>query len=335
MMDKIEDLFSLIQRHDTFLLVTHINPDGDALGSVLGLGLAILSLGKKVVMFIPQPIPVAYRFLPGSELLQSTVEPLEKYEIGIVLDCADIARTGEKAQKVLERAEKLINIDHHISNRSFADLNILDPQAAATGEIICDLLLQAKISVTPQIATNLYTTIITDTGSFQHQNTTAKSLRVAAFLMDCGADGRNIQQHLYQSRSLESLRLLSKGLESLALNRDGTVAWISLSKELLSSIGVTADDSEGMIDYVKSLRDVEVGIMFKEINPCEIKVSFRSKSFLNVDQLAGYFGGGGHKRAAGCTINGEINDVEQLVLRKTEELLLEMKRVMEDSERFN
>jgi phosphoesterase RecJ-like protein len=324
LMDNLEEAATAIKRHDNFVLTTHINPDGDALGSLMGLGLALLNAGKNAVMIMPHPVSVAFQFMPGSRHIQKTVDLLARFDVGITLDCTDITRAGEEAQEVLQRAGKLLNIDHHISNQYFGDLNVVDPQAAATGEIIYDLLLKAKMPITSEIATNLYTAIITDTGSFQHQNTTAKCLRTAALLLDCGAAHRVVQQHLYEQRSLESLRLLARGLESLSLNKEGTVAWMTISRDSLYSSGATVDDSEGLIDYVKSLKGVEVGIVFKEVNPSEIKVSFRSNNYLDVNRLAAHFGGGGHERAAGCTINGELGDIEQIVIRKTEEQLFAM-----------
>ena len=214
-----------------------------------------------------------------------------------------------------------MNVDHHISNQYFGDLNVVDPQAAATGEIVCSLLVRASITITPDIATNLYVALVTDTGSFQHQNTTAKCLRTAAYLLDCGAKHNLIHQCLYEQKSLDSLRLLSRCLESLALNKSGAIAWMTISQDVLLDSGAVFDDSDGMIDYTKSLKGVEVGILFKEVSPGEIKVSFRSKNYLDVNQLAACFGGGGHERAAGCTVQGRIKNVEALVIEKTEELL--------------
>ena len=319
-MTDIAESANVLLKNDNYVLTTHLNPDGDALGSLLGLGLALLSAGKNAVMVMPHPVPATFQFMPGAQQVKK-VDVQAKFDVGIALDCTDITRAGEEAQQVLQKARNLINIDHHISNQYFGDLNVVDAQASATGEIIYDILYEAKIPITSDIATNLYTAIVTDTGSFQHQNTTAKCLQTAAVLLDCGAEHRTIQQHLYEQRSLGSLRLLARGLESLSLNEDGRVAWMTVSQDLLSASGATVDDSDGMVDYVKSLKGVEVGILFKEVNSGETKVSFRSKNYLDVNQLAAHFGGGGHERAAGCTVNGKIEDIERVVIRKTEEQL--------------
>lgn len=320
LMNKIEETVDALLKNDNFVLTTHLNPDGDAIGSLLGLGLALLNAGKNVVMVMPHPVPVTFQFMPGAQQVER-VNPDARFDVGIALDCTDLTRAGEDVQQVFQKAGNLINIDHHISNQYFGDINVVDPQAAATGEIICDILVNARIPVTADIATNLYAAIVTDTGSFQHQNTTAKSLRTAAFLLDCGAAHRIVQQYIYEQRSLESLRLLARGLESLSLSEDGTVAWVTISQDLLFASGAAVEDSDGLVDYVKSLKGVEVGVLFKEVNAGETKVSFRSKNHLDVNRLAAHFGGGGHERAAGCTVNGRIEDVERLVISKIEEQL--------------
>ncbi|MGI6406922.1 MAG: DHH family phosphoesterase [Syntrophaceticus sp.] len=320
-MDTIDDAVNALISYDNYILTTHLNPDGDALGSLTGLGLALSKTGKNVVMIMPNPIPAAFQFMPGVQQIKKEVDQSAGFDMAIAVDCTDLNRVGEQVRDVFLHTENIANIDHHISNRFFGNINIVDPQAAATGEIISDILQKSKIPITPDIATNLYTALVTDTGSFRQQNTTAKSLRTAAFLLDCGAQYRVIQQNLYEQRSLESLRLLVSGLQSISLNESGTIAWMTITQKSLLDSGAAVEDSEGMIEYVKSLKGVEVGILFKEADNGEIKVSFRSKNYLDVNQLASYFEGGGHERAAGCTISGEIKEVEHLVIQKTEEEL--------------
>lgn len=316
-MELIEDIVKLLKTKQTFVLTTHIHADGDAFGSLLALGLALLNCGKKAVMIHAEPVPDSYRFLPGAgqvRLVQDLKE--EKFEVGIALDCTSLSRAGD-AEQVLKKAECIINIDHHISNEYFGQFNMVDTKAAATGEMVCNLLVKGGFTITPDIATDLYTAIITDTGSFRHQNTTANCFRTAAYLLECGAAHNLIQHYLYEQRSLESLRFLVNVLQTLTLNKNGMIAWMSIPKDLITE----EDNSEGLIDYAKSLKGVEVAILFKELDSGEIKVSFRSKSFADVNQLAAHFGGGGHERAAGCSIKGNLKEVEQLVIRKTEEYL--------------
>jgi phosphoesterase RecJ-like protein len=246
-MDTIEDAVNALISYDNYILTTHLNPDGDALGSLTGLGLALSKTGKNVVMIMPNPIPAAFQFMPGVQQIKKEVDQSAGFDMAIAVDCTDLNRVGEQVRDVFLHTENIANIDHHISNRFFGNINIVDPQAAATGEIISDILQKSKIPITPDIATNLYTALVTDTGSFRQQNTTAKSLRTAAFLLDCGAQYRVIQQNLYEQRSLESLRLLVSGLQSISLNESGTIAWMTITQKSLLDSGAAVEDSEGVV----------------------------------------------------------------------------------------
>jgi phosphoesterase RecJ-like protein len=330
LMEAIEDIIDIIKTKQTFVLTTHIHADGDALGSLLGLGLALLNNGKNVVMVLAEPVPEGYRFLPGAEKIEIVHDNIIDYfDVGIALDCTEPSRAGD-AEHALKKANFIINIDHHISNQYFGQINLVNSEASATAEIICNLLVKAGISITSEIATNLYTAIITDTGSFRHQNTSANCLRTSAYLLDCGAAHNFIQHNLYEQRSINSLRLLVMGLQTLSLSENGLIAWMTITQDMIAEV----DDSDGLIDYAKSLKGVEVGILFKELKSGEIKVSFRSKSYVDVNQLAAHFGGGGHERAAGCSVRGNIKEVEQLVISQTEEHLARVSGGLQD-ERFN
>ncbi|KUK36804.1 MAG: Phosphoesterase RecJ-like protein [Thermacetogenium phaeum] len=321
-MGSLDAVARIIEKSNKILMTTHVNPDGDAVGSLLGLGLALVNSGKDVMMVTAAPIPAVYQYLPGSELLQlPSILSTREFEAGVVLDCTDLSRIGGDLPELLNGAGSVVNIDHHISNTHFGDVNAVDPKAAATGEIVLDLLLLMGIPVTPDIATNLYTALITDTGSFRHQNTTARCHRTAAVLLEYGADHVLVHNCLYEQRTLSSLMLLKAGLETLSLSKDGRIAWMAISYEDILSSGCNMEDCEGIIDYPKSLRGVEVGILFKEVKPGEIKVSFRSKQYLDVNRLAASFGGGGHERAAGCTVKGNLADAVAMIVRTTEEHL--------------
>ncbi len=315
-------------KNNEFLITSHLHPDGDAVGSLLGLGLALKSLGKRVVELIsPHPISEHYQFLPGSEFIQLPGNlTKQRFDVGIVLDCTELNRAGKELEKILRNCENVVNIDHHISNKNFGNVNIVDPGAAATGEVIVDILKEMEIQITPDVATNLYVALITDTGSFQYQNTTPKSYRTAAFLLEHGAAQGQIQQFLNEHRSLTSLRLLEKSLGTLSISENGLTAWMTVSQKFLHELGGKIEDCEGFINYPKSLVGVEVGILFKELNNNEIKVGFRSKNFLDVNQLAACFGGGGHERAAGCTIWGPLKEVERKVIQTTEKFLTQSRK---------
>ncbi len=317
-----EEAASILRESGEFLITTHLNPDGDAVGSLLGLGLALKKLNKKVEMVSPHPLPGNYQFLPGSEFVQLPCNLKKQvYDVGVVLDCTEINRAGKDLEKILRKCKKIINIDHHISNTNFGNINVVDPAAAATGELVFKILTVMRVEITPDMATNLYFALATDTGSFQYQNTTPGCHRTAATLLELGAAQEKIQQFLNENRSLTSLRLLEKSLGTLSVSESGLTAWMTVSQKFLEEVGGKIEDCEGFIDYPKSLAGVEVGILFKELAENEIKVGFRSKNFLNVNQLAALFGGGGHERAAGCTIRGPLKEVERKVIQVTEAFL--------------
>ncbi|MGB9792091.1 MAG: DHH family phosphoesterase [Thermacetogeniaceae bacterium] len=323
----IEEVKDLLLKGDNFLLASHLNPDGDAIGSLLGLGMALKKLDKKVAIASPYPTPQAFSFLPGYELLQPPSSlGKQAFDIGIVLDCTELERTGEEVKELLRKTAVVVNIDHHISNKGFGDLKVVDPHAAATGELIFEMLEKMEIPLTPEIATNLYVAIVTDTGSFQHRNTTERCHRNAASLLRLGADHARVYQFLYEERSLKSIRLLEKCLQTLSVSEDGLIAWMTVSQEHLIETGCTIEDCENLIDYPKSIKGVEIGILFKQISDDEVRVSFRSKNYADVNALAASFGGGGHERAAGCTIHGSLKDVEKMVLTATINFLHNIKK---------
>lgn len=309
-----------VEENKTFLVTTHLNPDGDAIGSLLGFGLAIKTLNKELCLAIADFFPKSYKTLPGSEFIQhaSSIKFDEaSFDVGVVLDCADLGRAGKDLETILtNNCSYLINIDHHISNKSFGSLNIIDIAASATGEIVFEILENTGIKITPEVATNLYTAIVSDTGSFQYQNTTPKSHRIAASLIEYGADQRLVQQILHESHSLANIRLLEKSLSTLSVHTSGLIAWMTVTQNFLLETGSKLEDCEGFINYPKSLFGVELAILFKEVNKNEVKVSFRSKNNVDVNKLAAYFGGGGHERASGCTIQGPLEKVQEMVIQK-------------------
>ncbi len=309
---------------DSFVITTHIHPDGDAAGSVIGLCLALRGMNRDAATILAQPLPPSYLFLPGSGLVMAaagdTGEPGsaqlqgKRFACGIVLDCTSLDRAGKEMAGILENCDSLINIDHHISNTGFGAVNIVDAGASATGEILYRIMDSLGIRISPDVATNLYTAIVTDTGSFQYQNATSRCHLAVSMLLDLGANQRNVQQCLNEQKNLSSIRLLEKGLSTLTLEQDGRIAWMSLPRRFFEETGCRLDDSEDFVNYPKSVAGVEVGILFKEVDDGVIRVGLRSKNIVDVNILAGRFGGGGHERAAGCTVRGTLQEVEALVV---------------------
>ncbi len=302
------------------LLVLHVRPDGDSVGSSIALARGLRALGKAVWIASPDPVPENLAFLdPGGECL-----PPERIsaavDLAIFVDCADLERTGS-ARPLLRQAETVVNLDHHPSNSRFGHLNYVDPRAAACGEIVYALLLDLQAPVDALAATALYAALATDTGSFRFENTTAHTLALAARLVEWGARPALVGQEIWNSRSLASLRLLQSALGSLGLTADGRIAWMSLTPSMLRRAGASVHDGEGLVDYARSLRGVEIALLFTLERPGLVRVNLRSRSGVDVSDLAALFGGGGHARAAGCTVRGSLRSVRETVLAAARQAL--------------
>jgi phosphoesterase RecJ-like protein len=312
-MQTLEQIADVIKKQKEIALVSHIIPDGDAIGSALALGLALQNLGQKVQILNPDGVPKIYTFLPGSDLLSTKFTIIPKTII--LLDCSDIDRIGPLKYS-LSKEDQIINIDHHISNTFFGSLNFVDTSASATGEVVYKLIKHLDTEITSEIATCLYTAIVTDTGSFQYENTTDETHLIASKLLSLGTDLSVIRRFLWESVPLKSIQLLAETLKTLEIGCQGKIAWISLPFETYHQYGVNAEYIEGLVNYPKSIEGVEIGIFFKEIEPGKIKISLRSKTKIDVNKLAQKFGGGGHKRAAGCILETPLrNAIDTVVIK--------------------
>ncbi len=309
-MNDLRAIAGALQQSRKVIISGHVMPDGDCVGSVAALGLALTQLGKEVTMALPDPVPEIYLFLPGAADFAIGESALTvDYDTFMVLDCSVPERLGV-LRALLERRLTVCNIDHHASSHHFADYNYIDPQAAATAEIVQDLCALLGARITPEIAACLYAGILTDTGSFQYENTTPDTHRRAAALIECGAPAVMINIQIYEQKPLAHLKVLAAALPTLRLSPCGRVAWMSVTRELLASLGAKDEHVNGLINYARSVRGVEVALLFREIAPGRYKVSFRSKEAVDVNRLAARFGGGGHVRAAGCVLEGDLDRLQ-------------------------
>lgn len=309
------EIARVLRQNHQFLLTAHTSPDGDSLGSLLAFGLALQDLGKQVVLCVDS-IPDSYRFLPGSTRLQlwSDQTPASPAVL-IAIDCATPERLGG-GQVYLTQAGRIINIDHHISNPGYGDINYVDPTAAAAGEQVFLVLEALGAVVTPPIATCLYAAIAADTGSFRYASTTPRTHRIAAALLSVGIDLEELNRNLFETRSLPQTRLLALALETLTISPGGKVAWAVVSLSMLAQAGLTDrdTDTEGMIGFVRAVEGVEVAMLFREQSEGVVRVGLRSRRDADVNALAAGFGGGGHRRAAGCTLEGSLDAVRERVV---------------------
>ncbi len=318
MLAIMHNIVKTIKAEKDIALVSHVQPDGDAIGSILGLGLALIKRGHRVQMLNPDGVPQMFTFLPGCDLIRQ--EFLYVPDTVILVDCTDIDRIGPLA-KYSAKAATVINIDHHISNSFFGKENLVDTNAAAAGEIAYNLINALEIELDSEIASSLYTAIVTDTGSFQFENTTSETHRIAADLLNHGTDLAVIRRHLWESVPLESIKLITEILRTLELDKTGRIAWVTVPYSMFELLGASREHAEGIVNYAKSVRGVEIGIVFKEFEPNKIRVGLRSKSYIDVNKIAQVFGGGGHKRASGCIIESSLEEAKRAVLEEVNKAL--------------
>ena len=319
--DTLKQVAIELEKVPEAALFSHVYPDGDSLGSMLALGLALEGLGKKIYLYNAGPIPESLKFLPGVDRIIDLL-PQELPETIILIDCAEFDRVEFNGLSRDDLSgKKVLNIDHHISNDYFGTINWVDSEAAATGEMIYRLVRKLGVKICKDIAVNLYTAIITDTGRFSFSNTTPKSFKIAAELVKTGIDLVHINNILFEEKSLAQTRLLYKALSNLELLHGGTIAIITLSKNDFETSGAEESLSEGLVNYARNIEKVEAAALLKEIDYADIKVSFRSNSWLDVNKVAQKLGGGGHVRASGCTINLPFEEAKQKVIFALEEAL--------------
>lgn len=313
-------IVDLLRTKESFLMLLHVQPDGDSIGSTLALGLALEQAGKRVTMVRVDELPAVYRFLPGSEKFVPWQEVSGEYDAVIFMDCGDLERTGEAA--VLVRLAKVkVNIDHHVTNNLYGDLNYIDPARAAVGEQVYLLMKELGLPLNKEIATALYTSIVTDTGNFRYENTSPDTHLIAAHLLVEDVEPYEVSKAIYETRSMASLQLLAHALNSLERSDDGQIAWVTVTRAVFDQFQAKPEDTEDLISYPRSLQGVEVAICFREVQDDQVKVSFRSKKWCDVSRLAMRFGGGGHARAAGCTFRGSLQAAKDAVLAAAREAL--------------
>ena len=310
-------LLKLIKENKNFLIVSHINPEADAIGSSIAFALALKKIGKYVYILNKDRVPDIYKFLPYSKLITRKA-PSKEFDIMFVLDCANFERTGLKNLK----AKKIVIIDHHIpvsqtAYKPFA--SFIDTGASATGELIYRLLCALCIPIDKDIAVNLYASIYTDTGGFRYSNTNPESLKISAKLLKAGADPWEIAKEVYENLPLRYFKLLAKSL--LTLEKQGRTAWITITKNMYKKTNTSVQDTENIVDFPRKIQGVEVAVLFREDKKNAFKISLRSKGKINVAAIASSFGGGGHANAAGCKINGTLPEVKKKILRSVKKAI--------------
>ncbi len=323
MKSEIEKFIAFINEENRFLLTSHQDPDGDSIGSLIGLGRFLRERGKDVIVYNDGSPPDKYRFLDPDNLIKYEKPPkTDKFNCAIVLDCPRIERIGFVRNLLADDAIS-VNIDHHRDNTMFGRINIVDESAAAVGEMLCEIMDNHAYPISREVAVPLYAALLSDTGGFRFANTTAACLRCAARLVEAGAEPKSIFDSIYSSYSIESLRLLGTALENMVSAAGGRICAMTIAKNDLDRTGARLENSEGFVDYTMKIPDTEIGILLKETGNAAAKVSLRSKGKIDVSAFALKYGGGGHREAAGFSTVGPLGDV----LTKT---IGELKRYLDD-----
>lgn len=296
----LKEVLQHIERRNRFVLTSHARPDGDAIGSALACAQILRQLGKQAEVVMHDPVPRIYEVLPFAAGVIQADRVNGNYEAAILLECDSVQRTR------LEGLDKhfLISIDHHTSGRPFAHVNWIDPRATATAEMVYRLALEAGVTISPEIATCLYTALMTDTGSFMFKGTNEQTFALARELVLAGADPAQCARNIYFAHSTAKMRLLGAALSNL--HREGPLAWIWVTREQMDRSHAKEEDCEGIVNYALSIQDVEVAAFFREMTDGRYRVSLRSKGKLNVADIAERFGGGGHECASGCSTDGPL-----------------------------
>ncbi len=320
-MSEWRKLYAYLTGKRNISLLVHEKPDGDCLGSALALGLFLSQLGFSPTLFLPEPLPQIYGFLPGSGLLKIVDDPVFLAgEPIIAIDCADRNRFGYEIPPGIP----LLNIDHHASNDYYGDYNWVDTKAAATGEIIYRLICgesSGRARITPEIATCLYVALATDTGSFTYSNLTRQTFAIAGELVELKADLNQIRHQLYEKRPLSEIIIVKEALTNLELHTNGKILSCAITYEQLQKEDLFTTETDNLLNMMRSIEGVELALLLKEIKPRVVKVSLRSKTFLDVNKLAGEYQGGGHPRAAGCTVNMAVDEVLRNLIARAEKAL--------------
>lgn len=319
MKNSLDAICRVFREKDRFLIACHENPEGDAIGSELALALALRKMGKTATVLNADPVPFNLRFLPGADSVVGE-EDGSRYEVAVVVDCGSSGRTG-RVQPELGKPPILVNIDHHQTNGGCGDYCLVDPEAAATGMLIYRVLTAMGAEIDYDVAVNIYVAILTDTGSFHYSNASPEAFHIAGEMIRRGIDPWAVAEQVYETQSADRLRLLGRVLSSLEIAAGGKVAAITTMKKDLADHSAARDSLEGFINYPRSILGAEVAVAFREEGEREFRVSFRSKGRVDVSAIALAFGGGGHRNAAGCTVQGALPEVKRKVFEALEAAL--------------
>ncbi|WP_080839837.1 DHH family phosphoesterase [Cohnella massiliensis] len=312
---QFEAAARFLRERDDFLVVAHVQPDGDAISSTVAIGWLLDRLGKRFTMYNDGPVPsrLSYLWRSGDIATAAGDGGMKPFKHVVTVDCADFGRVGEAA-KWFAPDRELLNIDHHATNDGFGTVNLLDFDAAATAQIVFELMNAMGLTPDAEMATALYTGLMTDTGGFRYSNTSPRVMEIASSLLAAGADGAALAERLLERMTMGQMLMIQRALSRLAFSDDGKIGWLWVTADDLTETGASNEDLEGLVNYPRNIEGVEVGLLFKQFADEGVKVSFRSAGLVDVAAVAQQFGGGGHIRASGCRIAAPLAEAIERVL---------------------
>lgn len=307
-----------LKTSERILITSHANPDGDAIGSLVALGLALSAMDKKVSLFNESQIPAVYRFLPSVKQVHRRLEDFTIFDMAFILDCGAINRVGSVADDI-EKIKTVVNIDHHVTNTGFGHIQLIDPAACATAEVLYRLIKALGVTIGTDIASAIYTGILTDTGSFRFANTNRAAFEIAQEMVGIGVDPSLIAQYMYGTYSIGRIKLLNMALDTIETFEGGKLSLMSVSQKMLDETGTRNEDVDGMINYARGIQNIKVAALIQELNngnevssdsQRRYHVSLRSDGQVDVAAIASAYGGGGHCSAAGFSIKASLADIK-------------------------
>lgn len=314
MQQVLEQIKEILLQQKCVAIFSHNNPDGDTLGSQLALAGALGAAGIETILINNDKISEKYDFVAGSQRIRPFTEEMELPQVLVFVDCASLELAGYSTDTAFLQGRTIINIDHHTSNRQYGTVNYVKGEAAANCQNIYEVIRALDIAITPDMATALYMGLSTDTGNFLFDNVSSRTLRIAADLKDCGADTNSLRWNMYESCSHKRIELLKYILNELHISYNGKYAWSKLSYPMMQRLQPDSTDIDGLINTIKDIEGVEIALLFRGVEENRTKVSLRSKVWADVNKVAGMFGGGGHVRASGCTIEGNVEQAAELLV---------------------
>jgi phosphoesterase RecJ-like protein len=326
MMDRI---IQHLKNSNHVILASHTNPDGDAIGSLLAIGMGLDRLDKKIFLFNESPIPAVYRFLPFIELIEHEIPESLEFDTAVILDCGNLERIGKGLSTVL-RVPVILNIDHHITNNKFGSFQLIDTNACSTAEIVYRIIKKMGISLNSSIATSIYTGILTDTGSFRFSNTNQTAFEICREMIGCGVNPYEVAQHVYGTYSLGRIRLLNLALDSIEISSNKKLSMMTITQDMIDETKTHSEDIDGFINYARRIEDIKVAVLIHEQKsasdqnkPNGLKtfhVSLRSDGTFDVSAVASSLGGGGHPSAAGFTIETTLESLKNRIISLSERI---------------